>query len=227
MCDTCGCSQHQAHLVTLEQDVLEKNSEIAAYNRKYFSDHYMKAFNLMSSPGSGKTSLLIKTIEQLKPVCEIAVIEGDQQTDLDAQKIASQNVQVFQINTGKACHLEASAVSHALSHLHAHNHSILFIENVGNLVCPASFDLGESFKVVILSVTEGEDKPLKYPYMFHAADVILINKIDLLPYVEFDVDQCVRYMRQINPEVRVFRLSAKTCEGFSDWIRWILKDNMN
>ena len=227
MCDTCGCNEHehehQERLITLEQDILGKNSEIAAQNRQYFSDHHLLTFNLMSSPGSGKTSLLIKTIEQLKPSHEIVVIEGDQQTDLDAQKIKSQNLPVMQINTGKACHLEASAVSHALSHLHIHDGSVLFIENVGNLICPASFDLGELLKVVILSVTEGEDKPLKYPYMFHVADVILINKIDLLPYVDFDVEKCINYARQINPEVQVFQMSAKTNEGLNDWCQWIEK----
>ena len=192
MCTICGCSGHAPHstqtrLIEVEQSLLSKNNQYADLNRGLLASHKVVAFNLVSSPGSGKTSLLTKTIEKLKADFEVVVIEGDQQTDHDAQRIRDSGAQAIQVNTGKGCHLDAHAVGHALEKLPLDNADFAFIENVGNLVCPAAFDLGEQAKIVILSVTEGDDKPLKYPDMFRAAKLMLINKIDLLPYVDFDI----------------------------------------
>jgi hydrogenase nickel incorporation protein HypB len=175
----------------------------------------------VSSPGSGKTSLLTKTIELLKAELAISVIEGDQQTSNDAERIRATGVKAVQINTGKGCHLDAHGIGHALESLAPEDNSLLFIENVGNLVCPSAFDLGEAHKVVILSVTEGEDKPLKYPDMFAAADMMLLNKIDLLPYVDFDVAQCIDYARRVNPRIKVLQVSARTGEGMDLWLQWL------
>jgi hydrogenase nickel incorporation protein HypB len=177
--------------------------------------------NLLSSPGSGKTSLLIQTIEQLKNSQAVAVIEGDQQTSRDAERIRATGVPALQLNTGKGCHLDAPMVGHAVEQLQPASNGILFIENVGNLVCPAGFDLGEARKVVILSVTEGEDKPLKYPDMFHAADLLLLNKIDLLPHLDFDLQQCIANARRINPGIEIIQLSARSGEGINDWLAWL------
>lgn len=175
----------------------------------------------MSSPGSGKTTLLAKTIADLKDRLDIAVIVGDQQTDYDAEKIKSSGGQAIQINTGKVCHLDAHMVGHAIDNLALKEHSLLFIENVGNLVCPALFDLGESYKVVILSVTEGDNKPLKYPEMFRKADILLLTKMDLLPYVDFEINQCIAYAKRINPMVEVLPISAKNGAGLSKWYEWL------
>jgi len=210
-----------SRLIKIERDILAKNNSHAAGNRNYFSAHHIFALNLVSSPGSGKTSLLVKTIAALKNTQAIAVIEGDQQTDNDAARIRAAGAPALQINTGKGCHLDASMVGQALQQLQVQDNSLLLIENVGNLVCPASFDLGEAHKVVILSVTEGEDKPLKYPYMFRAADLMLLNKCDLLPYLEFDVDLAISYAMRINPKLKVIRISATSGEGMTEWLEWI------
>lgn len=211
----------QKRMVQIEQDILSKNNQYAATNRQYFSEHGILALNFVSSPGSGKTTLLTQTIELLKNELPITVIEGDQQTSRDTDRIRETGVKALQINTGKGCHLDAHMVGHALENLNPTEKSLLFIENVGNLVCPASFDLGEAHKVTVLSVTEGEDKPIKYPDMFYASDLIILNKIDLLPYVDFDVEQCIQYAKQVNPRIKVLQLSAKTGEGMEQWQQWI------
>ncbi|MFZ2725001.1 MAG: hydrogenase nickel incorporation protein HypB [Methylococcaceae bacterium] len=251
MCIDCGCSadgakiiehNHETHehhhhdhehdhhhhnhetptrKISIEQDILAKNNHYAQLNREYLREHNIFSLNLVSSPGSGKTTLLTKTIELLKNELTINVIEGDQQTSFDADRIRATGVNALQINTGRGCHLDAHAIGHAIEHLNVANNSVLFIENVGNLVCPSAFDLGEAHKVVILSVTEGEDKPLKYPDMFNAADIMLLNKIDLLPYLEFDVAQCINYARRVNPRIKVLQVSAKTGEGLDVWLQWL------
>jgi hydrogenase nickel incorporation protein HypB len=208
-------------MVKIEQDILGKNNQYAQVNRDYFRQHHIFTLNLVSSPGSGKTSLLTKTIELLKAELAISVIEGDQQTSNDAERIRATGVKAVQINTGKGCHLDAHGIGHALESLAPEDNSLLFIENVGNLVCPSAFDLGEAHKVVILSVTEGEDKPLKYPDMFAAADMMLLNKIDLLPHVDFDVAQCIDYARRVNPRIKVLQVSARTGEGMDLWLQWL------
>ncbi|MGR9054141.1 MAG: hydrogenase nickel incorporation protein HypB [Gammaproteobacteria bacterium] len=211
----------QARMVQIEQDILSKNNQYAAANREYFSRHGILALNLVSSPGSGKTTLLTETITLLKDEFELDVIEGDQQSTHDAERIRATGVKALQINTGKGCHLDAHMIGHALDELKPAPQSLLFIENVGNLVCPAGFDLGEAHKVAVLSVTEGEDKPLKYPDMFHAADLMILNKTDLLPYLDFDTEQCIRYAKQVNPRIKVLQLSAKTGEGMASWLQWL------
>lgn len=211
----------QGRMVRIEQDILSKNDGYAAQNRRWFADHGVLALNLVSSPGSGKTTLLTRSLADLKDELALCVIEGDQETSQDADRIRATGVPALQINTGKGCHLDAHMVGHALEGLAPQDGSVLFIENVGNLVCPAAFDLGEAHKVVILSVTEGEDKPIKYPDMFHAADLMLINKIDLLAHVDFDVDRCVEYARRVNPGIQVLKVSATSGEGMDDWYQWI------
>ncbi|MCU7853998.1 MAG: hydrogenase nickel incorporation protein HypB [Candidatus Thiodiazotropha sp. (ex Monitilora ramsayi)] len=211
----------QSRMVQIEQDILSKNNQYAAANRDYFRQRGILALNLVSSPGSGKTTLLARTIEGLKTGYTVAVIEGDQQTTNDAERIRATGAKALQINTGKGCHLDGHMVGHALESLKPDEGSLLFIENVGNLVCPAAFDLGEAHKVAILSVTEGEDKPLKYPDMFHASDLMLLNKTDLLPHLNFDVARCIAYAQQVNPRIRVLQISATTGEGMDDWYRWI------
>ncbi|WP_067668650.1 hydrogenase nickel incorporation protein HypB [Nocardia miyunensis] len=204
----------------LEQRVLAKNDELAQRNRQWFADHEILALNLTSSPGAGKTTLLERTIRE-RPEIPIEVVEGDQETLLDARRIESAGSRVVQINTGAGCHLDAEMTHRALDALNPADRSVVLIENVGNLVCPALFDLGEQAKVVIISVTEGTNKPLKYPHMFAAAGLVLINKIDLLPYVDFDVDACARYARATNPDVEVLALSATTGEGLAQWYDWL------
>ena len=211
----------QSRMVRIEEDILGKNNEYAAANRRWFGEHGILALNLVSSPGSGKTTLLTRTIDDLKAELNLSVIEGDQQTANDAQRIRETGVKALQINTGKGCHLDGHMVGHALETLKPEDDSVLFIENVGNLICPAAFDLGEAHKVAILSVTEGEDKPIKYPDMFHAADLVLLNKIDLLPYLQFDVGKCIEYARRVNPGIKVLRISATSGEGVDTWYRWI------
>lgn len=208
-------------MVQIEQDILGKNNQYAAANRSWFQAHGILALNLVSSPGSGKTSLLTRSIQDLKDQYPLAVIEGDQQTSHDADRIRATGVPALQINTGKGCHLDAHMVGHAIESLALSPRSLLFIENVGNLVCPAAFDLGEAHKVAILSVTEGEDKPLKYPDMFHAADLLLLNKIDLLPYLDFDVAQCIAYAQRVNPDIEVLQVSARSGEGLEAWYAWL------
>ena len=211
----------QARMVQIERDILSKNDGYAVKNRAWFDEHGVFALNLVSSPGSGKTSLLVKTIELLKDSIPIAVVEGDQQTANDAERIRATGVPALQINTGKGCHLDAHMVGHATERLKPADGSLFLIENVGNLVCPAAFDLGEQHKVAILSVTEGEDKPLKYPDMFAAAEVMLLNKCDLLPYLQFDPDLAEANARRVNPKLTVFRVSATSGEGLADWLAWI------
>jgi hydrogenase nickel incorporation protein HypB len=211
----------QSRMVQIETDILAKNDQYAEANRRWFAGHRVLALNLVSSPGSGKTTLLTRTIEDLSHELDLAVIEGDQQTSNDAERIRATGVRALQVNTGKGCHLDGHMIGHALEHLQPKDDSVLFIENVGNLVCPAAFDLGEAYKVVILSVTEGEDKPVKYPDMFHAADLMLLNKVDLLPYLQFDVDQCIAYARRVNRSIKVLCVSATSGEGMADWYQWI------
>jgi hydrogenase nickel incorporation protein HypB len=211
----------QSRMVQIEQDILGKNDRYAGLNRARFEAQSIFALNLVSSPGSGKTTLLTETIQQIKGDRHVAVIEGDQQTANDAERIRETGVPAIQVNTGKGCHLDAHMVGHALDNLTAFQGGILFIENVGNLVCPAAFDLGEAHKVAILSVTEGEDKPLKYPDMFYAADLMVLNKTDLLPYLDFDVDRCIAYAKQVNPSIEVIQLSAKSGEGMAVWVEWL------
>lgn len=207
--------------ILVERDLLAKNDALAASNRALFGARHMLALNLVSSPGSGKTTLLVRTIEALKAKKPVAVIEGDQQTENDAERIRATGVQAVQINTGKGCHLDAGMVGQALKQLSLKQQSVLFIENVGNLVCPASFDLGEECKVVVLSVTEGEDKPLKYPDMFRAARLMLLNKCDLLPYLNFDVAQAAANARRVNPDIEIIQLSATSGVGMEKWLDWI------
>ncbi len=207
--------------VAIERDILAKNAEFAASNRQWFADGGVFVVNLVSSPGSGKTTLLARTVQILREEFPIAVIGGDQQTDRDAERIHAAGVPAVQINTGKGCHLDAHGIGHALEHLPLPEGGVLFIENVGNLVCPADFDLGEACKVVVLSVTEGEDKPLKYANMFSAARLMVLNKTDLLPYVDFDTGQCLDYTRRVNPDLPVLQLSARTGEGLSAWLDWV------
>ncbi len=211
----------QARMVQIEQDILGKNDQYAAANRARFSRDNLFVLNLVSSPGSGKTTLLTETIQQLKGQHKVAVIEGDQQTAHDAERIRATGVPAIQVNTGKGCHLDAHMVGHAMDGLGELDGGLLFIENVGNLVCPAAFDLGEAHKVAILSVTEGEDKPLKYPDMFHAADLLLLNKTDLLPHLDFDVQACIDYARRVKPEIEVIQLSARSGEGMAQWLDWL------
>lgn len=211
----------QTRLIQIEQDILAKNNAYAAANRALLRKCGILSLNLLSSPGSGKTTLLVETIKRLRDKWQIAVIEGDQQTSADAARIRETGVPAIQINTGKGCHLDGHMVGHALHDLAPEDGSILFIENVGNLVCPAAFDLGEAYKVVILSVTEGEDKPLKYPDMFAAADLVLLNKVDLLPHLDFNTAAAVANMRKVNPTVKVIEVSARSGEGLGSWIAWI------
>ncbi len=211
----------QSRMVKIERDILAKNNDYADDNRRHLSGHGIFALNLVSSPGSGKTTLLVKTIEALNGALPLAVIEGDQQTDNDAARIRAAGAPALQINTGKGCHLDALMVGQAMQRLDLKEDSLLLIENVGNLVCPAGFDLGEAHKVVIFSVTEGEDKPLKYPDMFRAADLMLLSKCDLLPHLDFDADLAVRNARRVNPQIRVIRVSASSGEGLTEWIDWI------
>lgn len=274
MCVTCGCGEidlpHNPatalRAIRLEADVLGVNARHAVHNRQHFAGHGVTAFNLMSSPGSGKTTLLVATLKALRarqPGRPLAVIEGDQHTALDAERIRACGVPAVQINTGKGCHLDAAMVGaafaklplhghehdhgHGHGHLHKHKHQhqhehepepeperdrehaaaaaglqpLLFIENVGNLVCPALWDLGETAKVVVLSVTEGEDKPLKYPDMFAAARLMLVNKADLLPFVDFDVERCLAHARRVNPDIEVLVVSATRGQGLDSWLSWL------
>ena len=207
--------------VSLEAEILAKNDKLAERNRGWFAGRNILALNLVSSPGAGKTTLLERTIRDLSGQFPINVIEGDQETTNDAERIRSTGCDVVQINTGTGCHLEADMLARGLEELKPPLDSVVMIENVGNLVCPALFDLGEKCKVAILSVTEGEDKPIKYPHMFRASDVMVLNKVDLLPYVQFDVKKCIEFARQVNPAIQVFEVSATTGEGLDSWYHWL------
>lgn len=211
----------QSRMIQLEQDILSKNNSYAAANRTYFAERGILALNLVSSPGSGKTTLLVETLKRISDELTSYVIEGDQQTTNDAERIRETGVQALQINTGKGCHLDGHMIGHALEQLQPKETSCVFIENVGNLVCPAAFDLGEAHKVAILSVTEGEDKPLKYPDMFAAADLMLLNKIDLLPHLDFDVEVAIANARKVNPGIKAILVSARSGEGLEQWMGWI------
>jgi hydrogenase nickel incorporation protein HypB len=213
---------HSERMIQVEQDILSQNNQYATQNRQYFQQHKIFALNFVSSPGAGKTTLLVSTINALKEKCAIAVIEGDQQTQRDADRIRATGAPALQINTGKACHLDAHGIGHAVSQLQLSDGSLLAIENVGNLVCPSSFDLGEAHKVVVLSVTEGDDKPIKYPDMFYAANLMIINKIDLLPYVDFDVTRCIEFARQVNPAIEILQVAATQPATLTAWTNWIL-----
>lgn len=208
----------QARMIEIEENILSKNDAYANKNRDFFAEKGILALNLVSSPGSGKTTLLVETIKALNSKFQMAVIEGDQQTSNDADRIRETGVKAIQVNTGKGCHLDGHMVGHALEHLELGGGSVCFIENVGNLVCPAAFDLGEKCKVAVLSITEGEDKPLKYPDMFAASSVLLLNKIDLAPYLDFDIAACEENAKRINPNIEIIKISAKTREGFDEWI---------
>ena len=239
MCIDCGCStpdphhhhdhdhahghehSHDHKTVRIEEDLLAKNNRLAGNNRTLFAGKGLFVLNLVSSPGSGKTTLLERTLSELGGELGCLVLEGDQQTSNDADRIAATGVPVRQINTGAGCHLDAHMVGHGIEDFDLDIAQILFIENVGNLVCPASFDLGEDHKIAVLSVTEGEDKPLKYPQMFRAADVLIINKTDLLPHLDFDLDACRRYALQVNPKLTVFELSCRSGEGLANWYGWL------
>ncbi len=231
MCGTCGCGDHhhdhehhhhdEKIIIDVEQDILHRNNLLAERNRGYFDAKKICCLNMMSSPGSGKTSLLEESIRRLKEKLSIYVIEGDQQTSNDADRIAALDIPVFQINTGTGCHLEADMVNHAVKHLDPKENAILFIENVGNLVCPSMFDLGEAFKVVIISVTEGDDKPLKYPHIFQEANVCIINKIDLLPYLDSDIKTLKENALKVNHHLQVFEVSATKGEGMDSWCEWL------
>jgi hydrogenase nickel incorporation protein HypB len=249
MCATCGCNddenisfrEHQKHFhghhhehggghlhihegkrsIDVEKDILSGNNLLAERNRGYFMAKNILAINLVSSPGSGKTTLLECTLKQLNKDFRFYVIEGDQYTSNDADRIHATGTKVTQINTGKGCHLDAHMILHAVQGINPKENSVLFIENVGNLVCPAMFDLGEQERVVVMSVTEGEDKPLKYPDMFHTSTLCIINKTDLLPYVSFDMDKAKSYALQVNPDLQILEVSCTTGKGLSEWFAWI------
>ena len=215
-------SDHDHGRISIEKDVLQENNMLAQRNRGYFEAKNITCLNLVSSPGSGKTTLLEKTIKSVKDK-KIYVIEGDQQTTLDADRIQSTGAPVLQVNTGNGCHLDANMIHHAVKTLNPDQQALLLVENVGNLVCPALFDLGEKSRVVIISVTEGEDKPLKYPNMFQSSQLCLINKTDLLPYVDFSLENFKNNARKVNPGLQFIALSAKTMDGFGEWMDWIEK----
>jgi hydrogenase nickel incorporation protein HypB len=245
MCRTCGCGEsdvrvqvlgddhghgtghphpHEptAGIVEIETALLAKNDHLAGHNRAWLAERGITVLNVMSSPGSGKTSLLCRTVSELAPVRPVGVIEGDQETRIDAEKIRATGAPVVQINTGSGCHLDADMLARGLAQLRPEHGSLVFVENVGNLVCPALFDLGEAARVVVVSVTEGEDKPLKYPQMFAVADVVVVNKIDLLPYVDVRLERLVAHCRAVNAGVRILELSVTTGEGMGAWCDWLL-----
>lgn len=247
MCASCGCSarehshelEHEHDLghehdhahahahgtsITLEERILAKNDRYAARNRGWLEGRDVLSLNLMSSPGAGKTTLLERTIRALHDELELCVVEGDQETSFDAQRLRATGCRTLQINTGTGCHLEAQMFGEALKELNPPHRSIVMIENVGNLVCPALFDLGERARIVILSVTEGDDKPLKYPHMFRSCQLMLVNKVDLLDYVQFDVQRCVERARRINPAIASLTVSATTGEGMDDWYEWLRRE---
>lgn len=229
MCESCGCGVSEGFrhhetggkTVELEEKILSKNERLAERNRGIFEATRVLVINIVSSPGAGKTTLLERTIQELMSEMNIGVIEGDQQTDRDAKRIAATGAKVIQINTGDACHLDAHMVRHALDHFSLPELDLLFIENVGNLICPGAFDLGEDFRVVVLSTPEGEDKPLKYPGIFIGSHLVLLNKIDLVEVLELNLDHHVMFVKKVNPSLQCFTVSAKTGEGMDSWYTWI------
>lgn len=241
MCIDCGCGpvdhHHHDHdhqhdhqdehehgrgkKITIEEDLLSKNNRLANNNRARFQQQGLLVLNLVSSPGSGKTTILETTLKDLQGELGFAVLEGDQQTSNDADRIAATGVPAHQINTGAGCHLDAHMVGHGVEHFDLEKTDVLMIENVGNLVCPASFDLGEDAKVAVLSITEGEDKPLKYPQMFRASSLMLINKLDLLPHLRFDLEKCREYALRVNPEIEIIELSCYNRDGLDQWYAWL------
>ena len=232
MCIDCGCSPtketqgrrdegRKSRTVRIEEDLLSKNNRLAARNREQFLLQEVLVLNLVSSPGSGKTSILERTLSDLKLQISCAVLEGDQQTSNDSERIAATGVPVKQINTGAGCHLDAHMVGHGIESFDLLSTELLLIENVGNLVCPAVFDLGEDHKVVVLSVTEGEDKPLKYPYMFQVSDVLLVNKIDLLPHLDFNLEACIAFAKDVNPNIEIIEMSCSQGTGMEAWYEWL------
>jgi hydrogenase nickel incorporation protein HypB len=244
MCATCGCDEKTGHdhghhpssghdrshdhdhahgvTVRLEEGILARNDAFAKRNRAWFHDRSILALNLVSSPGSGKTTLLARTIRDLRGRLAISVIEGDQETSRDADRIRDAGAAAVQVNTGTACHLDAHQVEHALGDLRPSDRSCVVIENVGNLICPSLFDLGEERRILVASVTEGEDKPIKYPHMFRSADLILLNKIDLLPHVSFEMDRFADFVRQVNPDAGILPVSASRGDGLPGWYEWLL-----
>lgn len=227
MCGICGCSDivhshnHDKDMILVEESVFAKNNQYADLNNKYLTENNVIALNLMSSPGAGKTTLLGKTFLDLNNKINMSVIVGDQQSFEDANQLRLTGLHATQVNTGKVCHLDAHMVGHALEKIPKQNNQLLFIENIGNLVCPAFFNLGEHYKVVILSVTEGDNKPIKYPEMFRCADLVLITKIDLLPYVDFSLQRCIDYVRQIKSDIDILPISAKNMDGLGSWYNWL------
>ncbi len=211
----------KVRVITLEENILEENDRIASRNRAHLQSKGIISLNLLSSPGSGKTTLLVETLKQLKDEILCGVIEGDQQTSNDAQRIAATDVPVVQINTRQSCHLDAFHVQKAFHELPLERMRILFIENVGNLICPAAFDLGETEKIAIMSITEGEDKPIKYPLAFHLASLLVLTKMDLLPHLQFDLDLCKQYVCQVNPSLNIIETSSYTHQGFTEWFEYL------
>jgi hydrogenase nickel incorporation protein HypB len=223
MCGTCGCAENgsDSRTIILQQKILAKNDELAERNRMFLADRNATMLNLMSSPGAGKTTLLESMAGVFSEFPQVSVIEGDQETALDADRIKAVGCAVVQINTGAGCHLDAEMVAAALNELDPQPGSIVIVENVGNLVCPALFDLGESARIVLASVTEGGDKPLKYPHMFRQADLVLVTKIDLLPYVDFDLERYASDLRRLSPRAELLTVSARTGEGITAWCDWL------
>lgn len=244
MCATCGCSDHEHHevsppehlqdhihdhlhevdharVVKFERDLLAKNAHLAEHNRMALAAQQIAVFNLIGAPGAGKTALLEATVKRLAPEMSLTVLEGDQATDRDARRIESAGCRALQITTGTGCHLDASMIAGALKKVAPARGGVVFVENVGNLVCPALFDLGERAKVVVMSVTEGEDKPVKYPHVFRAADLFVLTKIDLQPLVQLDERRCFELAREVNPNLRMLRVSARTGQGIDTFCGWI------
>lgn len=233
MCITCGCDQPEhTHAVEsthvhIEADLMAENATYANDNREFFTKNYLAVFNIVASPGAGKTMLLEATAKTLKNAMPLTVIVGDQATENDAKRLKQHGVNALQIFTNKICHLDAHMISHAIEELDLSVSPFLFIENVGNLICPALFDLGEHYRIVLLSVTEGEDKPLKYPYMFGSADLVVLTKIDLLPYLNFNLEQCLENIKTVNPKADILQLSATNSVGFSTWLNWLNSKKIN
>lgn len=224
MCETCGCSvtkSSEKKEIEVFEDILKYNKFQARHNKEHFEEHKIYAINLMSAPGSGKTTLLERTLDILKGKYRIGVIEGDLETERDAERIRKKGIPVYQITTGSACHLDASLVHKAMHHLPLDEIDLLFIENIGNLVCPSNYELGTHLNVTLISVPEGEDKPEKYPLIFKVSDIVIINKIDLLPHFEYNLDKVNKDIKKINPNAYIIALSAKTGEGFDKWINII------